>query len=241
MITVLLFSSQAMEVSRLQDDLHYLTATRTDEHLEFIIGTPGKKEQILSGEVSDLSMALIEVNTDQGLDLAMQVRSRWSDTQILIIADVSVSPMNYLVPAIRPSALLLRPYDGARYHQVLKDFFILAAGPLFERNNGYYWAKTRDGTEKISYRTIYYIEAREKKLFIRTGSVEYGTGGTIEKMMDNLPDNFRRCHRSYIINCDYIDRIRLSEGYIYLTGAMEIPLSRKYREDFKGWMNGWAV
>ena len=117
--------------------------------------------------------------------------------------------------------------------ETLRDFFKLAMGPVINQDGAWFWARTRYGTEKIPYNSIFYFEAREKHIYVRTRTMEYGTGGTIEKLEQRLPVFFIRCHRSYIINRDYIETVKLKEGIAGLEGGMTVPVSRNYKKKLK--------
>ncbi len=233
MITVLLVDSIKEEVQELDEHIRKLTAVHTDEQICIIVKPELPAADDKTETVSELNMALIDVTRDSGIDAAKLVRKKYSQVQILVIADLSVSPVMYLNPAIQPSALLLRSGSKQQKIQILEDYFMLAIQPLLSENKEHFWAKTRDGVQKILYRQILYFEAREKKIFIRTLKKEYGIAGTIDSILEKLPDHFARCHRSFIVNMNYVERLRLSDGTIYLPGMITIPVSRSYKAQLK--------
>lgn len=51
----------------------------------------------------------------------------------------------------------------------------------------------------------------------------------LKNILDRLPDNFIRVHRSYVINMRYI---KTFENDVITLGNEKIPLSRKYKNDF---------
>lgn len=238
MIFVLFLSPEKNEIEKIRADIRYLAAMHTDEEMEFHLFRTEKEFREGMKNVSFLHMAVVDVTLPGGPEAARELRRRYPEVQILVLSDISVSPVLYLTPDIRPSSLLLRPYDDDMRYKTLKDFFFLSIKPLLTSTDQYFWIKTRDGTQRIPYEAILYFEAREKRVFVRTRTVEYGTGGTIEKTAENLPQNFIRCHRSFIINRDYIDRIRLSEGTVYMAGSIMVPISRSYKADLKEYASG---
>ena len=96
-----------------------------------------------------------------------------------------------------------------------------------------YVVETREGKTFLPIQKITYFEARQKKIYIRVGAREYDTYDTIDRLAEKLPDQFMRCHRSFIVNRKMIDYIRLSENRIFLRDGSVIPLSRSYRFAFK--------
>lgn len=47
----------------------------------------------------------------------------------------------------------------------------------------------------------------------------------------NVPNNFMQVHKSYIVNCKYIDEYRYDE--IILTHNIRIPISRTYQKEIR--------
>jgi DNA-binding LytR/AlgR family response regulator len=86
---------------------------------------------------------------------------------------------------------------------------------------------------RIPYQKIYYMEAREKRVYARLENIEYGITDTIEHLAGILPKEFIRCHRSYIVNYIYIERVRYAENFILLRGSHILPLSRSYKAALK--------
>lgn len=77
----------------------------------------------------------------------------------------------------------------------------------------------------------------KKKVFVRTRQEEFGVGETMERLAEQLPENFVRCHRSFVVNEEHITQIRLSESLLYLGKELFVPISRTYKERFKGHVN----
>ncbi|MCD7884780.1 MAG: LytTR family transcriptional regulator DNA-binding domain-containing protein [Lachnospiraceae bacterium] len=233
MIFGLLLDSDTKEKERIHQQLGNLTALHTNEKLD--IQTFDKSSLLLKQleSLELLDLAIIDVTVPGALESARIIRRKFQETEILIIADISVSPMKYMHPSIRASALLLRP-AASEWEEALRDFFgrLLEKGEKENRDH-VLWVENRDGKFRIPFAHIYYLEAREKKVFIRTKAEEFGTRGTIENLAEQLPENFLRCQRSYIVNTDYITRIRLCENRLYLRDDLWVPISRSYKEEFK--------
>ena len=94
----------------------------------------------------------------------------------------------------------------------------------------------REGKISVPYSKIYYLEVREKKIFVRLKDKEYSKYGTLENVLKELSDDFIRCHRSFAVNKHYIDRVKLSENAIYLEHNIMVPLSRSYKAELKEYM-----
>ena len=102
-----------------------------------------------------------------------------------------------------------------------------------EHSGKSYVIESKEGRTILPYHDIYYLEAREKKIFLRTLNEEYGFYSTMEQLEKELPDTFLRCHRSYIVNMDKVEKIMLSHNQILLVHGFNIPLSRSYKPMLK--------
>lgn len=184
-----------------------------------------------------LDLLLYDVNEEEAIPYLMKLRKDYQKSHIMILADMNISPMEYMKPGIHADSLLLRPWTREQAVSVLQEF-ILGYIKMVEneKRNGtdMYIIESKDGTLSIPYDQIYYFEAREKKVYLSTGSEEFGFYYTIDKLADELPDQFVRCHRGFIVNKDKIRKIMLSQNIIYLADGYDVPLSRSYKSVLKG-------
>ena len=238
MIFGIMLDSNQQEEQRIRQYLRKLTAYYTDEKLELKVlhGFTSFVEEVQKAGLLDV--AIIDVTMQGALEAARLLRRQFAKIEILVIADVSVSPVQYMHPSIRASALLLRP-ESMVWEDTMRDFYeqLPAVREQQESQKNVLWIKNREGTFRIPFEQIYYLEAREKKVFIRTRQEEFGVGETMEKLAEQLPENFVRCHRSFVVNEEHITQIRLSESLLYLGKELFVPISRTYKERFKGHVN----
>lgn len=61
------------------------------------------------------------------------------------------------------------------------------------------------------------------------------TGYTIKKLLDILPDTFIQCHRSYIVNKEYVEKIDRKQNTIKLKKTYDIIyMGEKYIDALRG-------
>lgn len=238
MIFGIMLDSNQQEEQRIRQYLRKLTAYYTDEKLELKVlhGFTSFVEEVQKAGLLDV--AIIDVTMQGALEAARLLRRQFAKIEILVIADVSVSPVQYMHPSIRASALLLRP-ESMVWEDTMRDFYeqLPAVREQQESQRNVLWIKNREGTFRIPFEQIYYLEAREKKVFVRTRQEEFGVGETMERLAEQLPENFVRCHRSFVVNEEHITQIRLSESLLYLGKELFVPISRTYKEKFKRHVN----
>lgn len=92
---------------------------------------------------------------------------------------------------------------------------------------------TKEGSVRVPYDKIYYFEAREKKIYVCAGNEEFGFYHTMDKLSEELPEHFLRCHRGFVVNSLKIRKVMLSQNVIRLADGFEVPLSRSYKADLK--------
>ena len=86
--------------------------------------------------------------------------------------------------------------------------------------------KTKVYTEDL---IIVKAEDHYLHIFIQDGK-DHLVRGKLSQIEQELPPNFKRCHRSYIVNTNFIKQINTNS--LLLTNKMIIPLSRSYKAEF---------
>ena len=190
-----------------------------------------------------LDMACIGVTGQEEIKLLRQIRKQYAKVQLLLVADASVSPMEYLTPDVRAASLLLHPYEAKQKERVVRGFLKSCLEEHAQdggsgNDKDVLVLENREGRTVIPYRQIYYIEVRERRIFIRIQNQEYSRYDSMEHMLGQLPDIFVRCHRSFAFNMQHLERVRLSENTVYLEHGMAVPLSRSYKSAVKECMHG---
>lgn len=82
---------------------------------------------------------------------------------------------------------------------------------------------------KIILDDLYYIRSDDHYLELITNSKKETIRGSLKQFEDQLPSNFLRCHKSYIVNANYIKSKNAKE--IIMKNNDAIPISRKYKTD----------
>ncbi|MBQ3101169.1 MAG: LytTR family transcriptional regulator DNA-binding domain-containing protein [Clostridia bacterium] len=236
MVSVLLNSGSAKELKYIEDLTRHLAAKISEEgwnHHAF-----NSMEDVLDFLCDNplLDIACVDLTLEKGLDGAKRVRSLNPGTFMMVIANTHISPMSYISPDVMATSLILRPFNGAQ----LTEVFSKMIKAYFKKNTEkdikeeVFVIEAKEGKQLIPYERIYCFEAREKKVFAVTDSMEYSFYDTIENLEEILPKYFIRSHRGFIVNSEKISKIMLSQNLIILDDETEVPLSRSYKGSFKG-------
>ena len=182
---------------------------------------------------SVLDFACVDFSKSSTVGIGEQLRENNRDAIILALADKSVPPTNYIKPGIMPSSLLLFPLEQERVSAVIDELFRSAKSKISNSNEDYFIVNYKYEQEYIPMERICYFESRDKKIFCNTANREYAFYDTIDDLAKRLPDNFVRCHRSFLINTSKILKVSLSNNFIQLEGGITVPLSKSCKHAIK--------
>lgn len=234
MITMLIHDRDKKE----QEYIRYLAKQKaaylTDEKWEYLLTN---RLQELSDLVQNdplLHIICMDITEERALEMLKDIRSKYRQAFLMVVADTSLSPMKYMNPGILPTSLLLKPCDKENVRQVVEELLDAYVDAFFAKEDqNSFVINSKEGKIHIPYSQIFYFESREKKVFVQTGSEEYGFYSTIEKMEEELPPYFMRCHRSFIVNTRKIRKVMLSKNLICMYEDRMVPLSRSYKAVMK--------
>lgn len=237
MVSVLVYSQRKRSIIELEAAAKEIIARISEDYWQIKqINVFEKLGEYLS-ENPLIHLIIYEICDKNSLEFLVKIRKSYQQAGIMLLTDTSVSPMEYIRPDLKISSLLLCPWTREQVYRVLYDFFCeYLEDAEREKSNGRnsYVIETKEGTINIPYSQIYFFEARDKKVYVCTGKEEYGFYSTIDKLTEDLPDNFIRCHRGFIVNGKKIRKILLSQNIIFLNDGFNVPLSRSYKAVLKG-------
>lgn len=231
MVSLLAYSNTASEVHNLKEQASDLAAYLSEEKWE--INGFASLEQLMAflKDQPLVNLACYDVTEKDSREYLGAVRKKYRDTLLMIMADSTLSPLEYVRPDILAASLILRPYSEEELRGKLKDLICEYLSRLQEEDA--FLVDTREGKTRVPYNQIYYLEARDKKIYLRLKDREFSFYDTIEELEEKLPGQFVRCHRSFIVNRQYIEKILLSQSEIVLAHGISVPLSRSYKPCFK--------
>ena len=79
---------------------------------------------------------------------------------------------------------------------------------------------------------IQYIKRDGMKLNFHTSSRDYESYSSFNKIQDKLPDNFVRCHKSYIVNLNNIKNVDPVALTVYFNNDTFCSIGPKYKKEF---------
>lgn len=82
--------------------------------------------------------------------------------------------------------------------------------------------------ESVRTSDILFIEKIGNKSHVITKNDRHLTNKNLNVLLEELPNSFRKCHRSYIINENKILRLDKKNGYVYFTKDIYCPINSKF-------------
>lgn len=234
MISMVVVDAEKKEIMSIKNTIKDLAARLTDDEWKIDMLDFAPEEMEFFREHPLVDMCCYDILPKGSVDYLLELRKQYAQMGLMLIADATVSPLVYLKPGIRADSLLMRPIQPEVLRDTMKEFFSSYLQSVDEQEGvSSFVIDGKSGKINIPYTDIFYFEAREKKIFVRTLNEEYGFYTTIEQLEEQLPDSFIRCHRSFIINSAKISKIMLSQNIIYLSQGFDVPLSRSYKPILK--------
>ena len=233
MIDIAICDRDPVEAEMIRQDCKQQVACRSEQDLRIEKLRSAEGLVRLTEQEQTPDMVYCDFQAGDSVSDLRDFRAGCRNAMLMLVTDASVSPLEYLRPGVSPDALMLRPLEQELLQQINGEF-IDSYLERVRRETGEerFYLSTREEKTCIPFSSIYYFEAREKKLYVRTRREEYPFYDTIEALSGRLPDCFSRCHRSYIVNRQKILRVVTGESLIELSGGMRLPLSRSYRKAF---------
>ena len=227
MISMLIADGYTKERRAISLEAHEQAANHTDEYWNWMECADEKELESLIAQDPRLHLACLDITMRDAVDSAKAIRARSSETYMILIADMKISPVVYMRPSIGAESLLLRPLDRSQIREVLSEAVSTYAKRFLNAGDRKVFVlENRGSRELIEYDRIYYFESREKKLFCNTGNEEYPFYGTLDQLEEQLGEDFIRCHRSFLANKKKVARVFLSQNILELQDDIELPLSR---------------
>lgn len=159
-----------------------------------------------------------------GLELAEAVRKKNKDVYLIF----TTGHLEYAMVAYKFKTFdyLAKPITYDRLEDTVKK--------LFEDINGLpkKYIKIDNKNTIIDESQIHYIKRDGMKLIFHTSSRDYDTYSSFAKIEDKLPENFVRCHKSFIINLNNVTNMDPVTSTIYLKDNSYCSIGPKYKQEF---------
>lgn len=219
----------------------FLARERVDASIRIYTSGEELLEQYQS---MDIVLMDVKLPGKSGMDIAGRLRAFGERCQIIFIT----AWPEYVFQAFDMDAVhyLLKPVSSEKLDAAL-DKAIKRISSCDEKT---YLLSNSGSMTRIFLRDILYCEVFDHRLFIHTRTknekssipaglcackeaqmgIKYETNETLDSMERKMDGRFFRCHRSYLVNMDYVtDK---EEGYAIMAGGGRVLISRRRQQEF---------
>lgn len=179
---------------------------------------------LASGKEFSLIFLDIQMDGTDGITAAKKLREKDRDCVLIFITVLR----DYVFEAfdVEAANYLIKPIERAH----LKNTLDRVLSRMKNSKERYLPIRQRQGNTLIKLSEILYFEVIGRKVHIHCRQENIDYYEKLDNLQTILPNDFYRCHRSYLINLNYVRGY--DHGMVQLENGEMIPLSRLRQQDF---------
>lgn len=175
---------------------------------------------------NETNVLILDINLKfemSGIELAKKVREKNKSAYIIF----TTGHLEYAMLAYKVKTFdyLAKPVTIERLEETLFRLF----SDAYETRNKYIKLNSKT---IINQDDILYIKRDGMKLIFHTKNKQYEAYNSFNKLKDCLSDNFVRCHKSYLVNINKINRVELGSNMIVFDNINSCYIGPKYKNKF---------
>lgn len=203
--------------------------TQNDIEGEVVYKTT-KGEEILEytkNNLIDVLVLDINLNSEKnGIDIANKVREKNKDCYIIFTT--AHSEYVFLAYQCKTFDYLCKPITKERFEITILRLIDDMAG----NNRNIKYIKLDNKNTLINADEVQYIKRDGMKLIFHTSTRDYEVYSSFSKLQNQLPNNFVRCHKSFIANISNISKLEPAGNMIYFNNNTTCDIGPKYKKEF---------
>lgn len=192
-----------------------------------------KAVEFLSTNKIDLVLIDINLATEKtGIDLAKYINLNYKIPFIYLTSNLDDETINAATKTL-PAAYLVKPFDTNTIYTSIEVAVTSSINRKIENVNlkDHLFLKKNNLYHKIKIDDIYFIKADNIYIEVFTkNSEKYLVRNTLKDFIKNLPSNFFKCNKSYIINTNEIKSFNLN--YVFINNV-QISVSKEFKPYLK--------
>ena len=168
-----------------------------------------------------------------GLELAEAIREKNSDIYIIF----TTAHMEYALVAYKFKTFdyIPKPITQERLEETITRLY----NDIYSQPKKF--LKIDNKNTIIDASEVNYIKRDGMKLVFCTDSRDYEIYSSFNKVKDTLPENFVRCHKSYIMNVNKVSNIEPVENKIIFDNNSSCDIGPKFKDTIMEVMNNYGI
>ncbi|MBD5474855.1 MAG: response regulator transcription factor [Lachnospiraceae bacterium] len=187
-----------------------------------------KLMECIQSEKIDVLFLDIDMPYHNGMDIAGYINEQGLKTILIFIT--SHDALVYQTFAYRPFGFIRKTYIDQEIDELVKR----VSRELLENKQELVFRKGQE-LIRVLIKDIIYIEAEKNYLMIRTCDEMIRIRETMTNALNELQGKgFIRCHKGYLVNADYIEKLSNSEVLLRAGDeSIAIPVGRSYEKEVR--------
>lgn len=183
-----------------------------------------------------IDVLILDINLQSsktGLDLARIIREKYKNIYLIF----TTGHIEYVMLAYKYKTFdyIVKPFSSERLEETIIR--------LFDDINGLpsKYIKIDNKNTIIDEDEIEFIKRDGMKVIFHTSFHDYDTYSSFNKLQEVLPNNFIRCHKSYVINANNIKNIDFVESKIYFKNGNFCEIGPKYKKTMMEVLKNYGI
>lgn len=203
-----------------------------DAKVVFDSDNPNSFYKYISSNPTDVIFLDIDLKTTiSGLELAKKIREINKSVYIVFIT----GHLEYVLMSFKVTTFdyLVKPISLKK----LEECILRLNAHISSPSTNHIKFKSGTATHLLNKNQILYVEKNKSKSCIYTENGMIEISSTLEDIAKILPKDFKRSHKSYIVNTNKISSINSIKNEIHLEDSFKCYLGKKYKKDFLEGLN----
>lgn len=168
----------------------------------------------------DLILCDTRLGEYDGIDVAHNAQKLNSDLEVIFIS----SKLNTVFDSycVRHVYFVPKPIEIRRFKEAMQ----LAIKNILKKDAKYLIMATKGMVSKINIKNIYYLESDLRLVIAHTTEGNVEAYNKLEQMLPLLDNSFLHCHKSYIVNMSYVEKLQDQEFVLFNGEVIKISPKR---------------
>lgn len=179
-----------------------------------------------SEETADAVFMDILLNNANGIEIAADIISKHPEIKVIFITGYGDRYFENVFLSVKPWAFMQKPIKDQLLTALLNEI-----KTSVRVQSKYLNLKIKGFSVDAPFENILYLESDKRIVHVYADGQIYDVYGKLDDFHSKLDERFIRCHKSYIVNLDFI--ASLEESNLFLRNGVEINISKAYRHEAK--------